>query len=594
MEFDFAALLHQGLTHHAAGRLAEAEGCYKTVLARINGQPDALHLLGVLRHQQGQADAAITLIRRAIAANPAAANYHANLATVLATLGVVSEAEEAARAALALDPNTLQARNDLADLAARSGRLAESIAHYSTSLATLPDQPEAAARLLLVAAGACDWDAADAAGAHLRHLVASGRPVQPFAFLLPDTSSAEQQAASRLVSTAIATAMAPLRQTLAFECPPCDQRLVIGYLSNDFRAHATLWLMAELFELHDKDRFRVVALSYSGPDDGVERRRVMAACDEFIDLTALSPAEAARRIHAAGIHVLVDLKGHVPGGRPEILALRPAPIQVAWLGYPGTMGAELVDYAVVDGIVVPADRQPSYDECLVTLPQCYQINDRHRPHPPRPERAALGLPDQAFVFCCFNHTYKITRPIFSLWMRLLAAVPHAVLWLPETSGEATATLRREAASRAIAPDRLIFAPYARHADHLARLAAADLFLDTLPYNAHTTASDALWMGLPVVTCTGEPFCARVATSLLHATGLGELATASLAEYEALALALARDPQRLVALRRQLDASRATARLFDSPATTRALETAFTQMWRRYCEGKRPLPFSVGF
>ncbi len=323
------------------------------------------------------------------------------------------------------------------------------------------------------------------------------------------------------------------------------------------------------------------------------RRRLIEGLDQFADLRNVSDAEAARRIAADGVDILVDLKGHTREARTQIFAYRPAPIQVNYLGYPGTMGAPFIDYILVDDFVVPADQQPFFTEKLVHLPGCYQVNDNQREISAHtPSHAECGLPDQGFVFCCFNNGYKITPAIFDAWMNLLKAVPGSVIWLLEINRLAPANLRREAEARGVAAQRLVFAPRQPLAEHLARHRAADLFLDCFPVNAHTTASDALWAGLPVLTIAGETFVSRVAGSLLRTIGLPELIMTSLEDYAAMALRLARDPALLGDLRARLAASRKTSPLFDGGRFARNLEQAYVSMWETHAAGEQPLAFAV--
>jgi len=371
-------------------------------------------------------------------------------------------------------------------------------------------------------------------------------------------------------------------------------RITLGYLSADFQEHATAHLVAELFQLHDRKRFRVIGYSYGRDDGSAARRELRESFDDFVDLLDCSHAESAARIRADAVDILVDLKGYTTDARPEILLMRPAPVQVSYLGYPGTMGSDVIDYVLVDRLVAPADEQPYFTERLVQLPDCYQVNDRRRPIAPRtPTREECGLPENGIVFCCFNSAYKITPPIFNIWMRLLAGVPGSVLWLLETNATAVGNLRREAEARLEgAAARLVFAPSLANREHLARLGVADLFLDTLPYNAHTLSSDALWAGCPVITCTGHAFPGRVAASLLLAIELPELVTDSLAGYEALALELARQPDRLRSVREKLRANRLTTALFDSRRFTRHIESAFETMWRAHVAGELPRVFAV--
>jgi protein O-GlcNAc transferase len=351
-------------------------------------------------------------------------------------------------------------------------------------------------------------------------------------------------------------------------------------------------LAAALFEAHDRTRFEVIAFSCGPHDRSAMRRRLDAAFDRFFDVRGESDEAIAARIRDTGIDILVDLKGHTEQGRLEVLARRPAPVQVHYLGYPGTLGGEAVDYFIADRVVVPAGADQFFTEKLVFLDGCYQVNDRRRAIAAEtPSRLQCGLPERGFVFCCFNNNYKITPDMFAAWMRLLNAVEGSVLWLLADRGSED-NLRREAASRGIDPRRLVLASRLPLDAHLARHRVADLFLDTAPVNAHTTASDALWAGLPLITCAGRSFVSRVAASLLSAVGLPELVTTDLREYEELALALARTPERLAELRGKLEAGRATASLFDTARTCRQLEAAYLRMAEICRRGEPPRSFAV--
>jgi predicted O-linked N-acetylglucosamine transferase (SPINDLY family) len=351
--------------------------------------------------------------------------------------------------------------------------------------------------------------------------------------------------------------------------------------------------MAELFERHDRSRFELTAVSF-GPDDGSEMRsRLVAAFDRFTDVRTNSDEEVAQRLHGLRIDIAVDLKGYTKDARPGILAFRPAPIQASYLGFPGTMGTDFIDYIIADAIVLPFADQPCFSEKIVHLPGCYQVNDRKRRiAAATPTRAELGLPATGLVFCGFHNSWKITPPLFDIWMRLIGAVDGSVLWLLRDNGRAAENLCRQAAARNVDPARLVFADRMGIGEHLARHRAADLFLDTLPVNAHTTASDALWAGLPVLTCRGTCFAGRVAASLLHAAGLPELVTGSLEEYEALAVDLATDPARLAAMRAQLERNRSACPLFDADRSRRHIEAAYTTMWETWQRGDSPRSFAV--
>ncbi|WP_088284528.1 UDP-N-acetylglucosamine-peptide N-acetylglucosaminyltransferase [Ideonella sp. A 288] len=364
------------------------------------------------------------------------------------------------------------------------------------------------------------------------------------------------------------------------------RRLRLGYLSGDLQQHATAWLMVEMLEAHDHARFELHAYSHGADVGGGMRQRLAAAFDGFHDIAALDDTAAARAIHADGIDILVDLKGYTAGSRTSLLTYRPAPVQVGFLGYPGTLGGDFCDYLVSDRFVTPAAAAADYSEALACLPHSYQPHGRPATVAATSTRAAAGLPDDGLVLCCFNQAFKFTPEVFGLWCTVLDQAPGSVLWLLGSEA-AEGNLRREAMARGVAPHRLVFAPHLPQDEHLARLPLADLVLDTLPCNAHTTASDALWAGVPMLTCAGDTFASRVAGSLLHAVGLPELVTHSLDDYAALAVALATDAPRLAALRARLEVLRRDAPLFDVPAYTTDLESLYDAMWRRHCSGLPP-------
>jgi predicted O-linked N-acetylglucosamine transferase (SPINDLY family) len=369
-------------------------------------------------------------------------------------------------------------------------------------------------------------------------------------------------------------------------------RIRIAYLSADFHTHATASLIAGLFEHHDRSRFEVSAISF-GPDDrSAMRARLQAGFEHFHDVRGLGDRDVARLLADKAIDIAIDLKGHTQGARQGILAFRAAPVQVSYLGFPGTSGADFMDYLIADAVVLPPAQQGYFTEKIAYLPHSYQANDFARKIAATPGRQATGLPDASFVFCSFNNSWKITAAIFAIWMRLLAAVPGSLLWLIADNDGACANLRRAAAEQGVDPHRLVFAPRLPEPEHLARQRLADLFLDTLPYNAHTTASDALWVGLPVLTCRSASFPGRVGTSLLQAIGLPELVTESLAEYEAAALRLATDPALLQALREKLSRNRLSFPLFDTDRFRRDIEAAYTRMWEIAKRGEPPRAFAV--
>ena len=374
---------------------------------------------------------------------------------------------------------------------------------------------------------------------------------------------------------------------------PHPGKIKLAYLSADFRQHPVSMLTAQLFELHDRERFEVFGVSLGANDRSDIRTRVVRAFDQFHDVAAKGDHEVAKLLHDLDVDIVVDLGGYTDNTRPGILARRPAAIQVSYIGFLGTMGADFIDYLLADEVVVPPGQRAFYSEHIVRLPECFQVNDSKRVIGTRvPSRSEAGLPEGAFVFCCFNGNYKITAPTFDAWMRLLRGVDRSVLWLFRSNDEAFANLRGAAAARGIDPARLIFAAKANSEDHLARHRLADLFLDTLPINAGATASDALWAGLPIVTLAGSTFLGRVSASLLRAVGLPELVTQSSADYEALALRLAVDPPQLKAVRQKLQVNRLTYPLFNTERFRRHIEAAYTMMWEIWQRGENPRSFTV--
>jgi predicted O-linked N-acetylglucosamine transferase (SPINDLY family) len=374
--------------------------------------------------------------------------------------------------------------------------------------------------------------------------------------------------------------------------PSRGGRLRVGYVSCDFHHHATSLLMIQLIERHDRANFEITLYSHGRRDDSPVHARLVAASDHFVDIDALSDRDAAQRIRRDGIDILVDLKGYTRGGRPGLFAWRPAAVQVAYLGFPGTTGASCIDYIVGDTWVTPLANAADFSEQIAQLPGAYQCNDGTRPLPQRSLRSAHGLPESAVVLCGFTQPYKISPEVFEVWCRLIAALPDAVLWLLDDNATATISLRREAQAGGIDARRLVFAPKMAHDAHLDRLGCADLFLDTWPCNGHTTVSDALWAGLPVVTWSGRTFASRVAGSLLRTLGFPELVCAGVADYEAMALDLGQDAQRRSLLRHEIEASRLTTPLFDGALKARQLESLYRRMWDRARLGQAPAHLPV--
>ena len=575
----------------ALDRHEEALALYRQAIAVRPSYAEAHFNLGSALTALNRHDEAIASVRQALAINPDMAVAYTNLGGVLFKLGRYDEAVAQCRTAVEVDLKSAGAYNNLGNALAKLRRLDEALRCYRRAIELDPTLVNARGMTFELSRLMANWSESEADRQALVNGVATGRSATtPFGIVTSvDDPDLQLRAARGFVD---AERLAD-RKALAAGRRYRHDRVRLAYLSADFREHATAFLTAELFERHDRQRFDLFAISWGADDGSRLRRRLERSFDRFIDVRTSSDSDVAREMRDLEIDIAVDLNGFVEGFRPDILARRPAPIQVNYLGYPGTMGADYIDYILADPFIVAADQQAFFAEKLVFLPECYQPNDRLRPIAERtPSRGEYGLPDGAFVFACLNSPYKITPDVFDIWMRLLRSVPGAVLWLLSDNAWQESNLRREAQARQVSPDRLVFAPRVYLPDHLARHRLADLFLDTFPCNAHTTASDALWAGLPVLTRAGRSFAARVAGSLLHAVGLPELVTTSFEDYEALALALARSPERLAALRARLRANRATAPLFDAGRLARHLEAAYLEMWRLNQAGAAPRSFAV--
>jgi predicted O-linked N-acetylglucosamine transferase (SPINDLY family) len=496
------------------------------------------------------------------------------------------------RAAAALNPDNIAVQNHLGACHQKMGYLGDAISAYRISLNLQAEGNPAALGLFAAKQMACDWDDfalwRERADALTQNAIAADRAgaEDPFSHVTRCDDEAKNYAMAQQWSAALSARVAGWNITLDPSVRRDNGPIRIGYLSSDFHDHATAHLMAGLFAAHD--RGRVVVHAYScGPDDGsAYRRAIQDGCDSFIDIAALDAADGARRIRADKIDILIDLKGHTRHNRLEIAALRPAPLQVAWLGFPGTSGADFFDYIIADDIVTPTQSARFYSESLAVMPHCYQVNNNAQEIDTKPlSRIKLGLPENAVVLASFNNTYKYEPVMFAAWMDILDAVPDAVLWLQANNDLAMTNLRAAVAAADIDPARLIFAGFLPKAAHLQRLALADLALDTRIYNGHTTTSDALWAGLPVITLRGAHFASRVSASLLTAFGLPALIAETMDGYREVVISLARDPSRLAALRGDIKNRRATAPLFDTARFARDLERAYGEMCRRHHAGE---------
>ncbi len=606
------------------GNLKEAMACYQKALAINPDFVEAYFDLGNIFKVQGNTDKAMASYQKSLSLRPDYTDAHVNMGNLLKEQGSLKDAMTCFQKALAIKPYLVEALFNLGSVLLEQGKLDESLACYQKTLKLKPDfidvhyslgvlfaeqgkrdeaissfrqvlehEPEhntARAKMLHQLQQICEWKDLESHIQTLRRAVfgtsvtAKSR-ISPFLFLaMPGTTAEEQKRCAEKWVQSEYRHLDFLRKKLGFEFGRIpNKKITIGYLSADFHNHATARLMAEVFELHDRTRFQITAYSY-GPDDGSKmRKRLEDTFDQFVDISDDTHENSARRIYGDNIDILVDIKGYTQNTRSGILALRPAPIQVNYLGYPGTMGADFVDYMIADRFIIPPEQREHYTENIVWLPDCYQPNDRTRSRMSSPTRGECGLPEEGIVFCCFNQTYKITQEVFDTWCRLLKAAPDSILWLLANNPHAEGNLKRESANRGVDPKRLVMAPILESEKHLARLQCADLFLDTVPVNAHTTCSDALWMGLPVITCVGNTFPARVAGSLLSAMGVPELITYNLDDYYSLAIDLATDKKKRKNIRNKIVANRDTAPLFDSKRFTRNLEAVYTNMMAGYAE-----------
>jgi len=529
---------------------------------------------------------ALESCEKAIRLNPELAEAYNNRGNTLHYLQQYQAALESYDKAIQLNPEFVDAYSNRANTLQILEQYQAALDSYDKVLQLKPGYAYAYGLRLYMRRFLCNWVATDIDTDSECQLLEAAidrgeRAAIPFT-VLAVSGSLELQ---RKIAEIFVRDKVPSRSTAAIPRRATRDKIRIGYFSADFYNHATSYLMAELFERHDRNKFEVMGFSF-GPDTVDEMStRVSSAMDRFLDIRSMPDREVAELCRKLELDIAVDLKGFTRDGRTGIFAERAAPIQVSYLGYPGTMGTDYIDYLIADPTLIPEASQRYYSEKIVYLPDSYQVNDSQRPISAKPcTRADEGLPDTAFVFCCFNLSYKITPPVFSSWMRILGQVEGSVLWFLENGPVTASNLRKEAARRGISPDRLIFAKRLPLAEHLARQKLADLFLDTSPYNAHTTASDALWGGLPVLTCMGDTFASRVAASLLRAVDLPELVAESQAEFEKLAVELAHDTQRLQALRQRLQQNRLTAPLFDTHLFTRHLEAAYSAMVERYQAG----------
>jgi len=586
------ALNNRGAVLSALRRFDEARACYDKALAMRPNSASVLVNRGSTLLALKQPQEALANLEKALSIEPNDPEALSNRGIALSQLRRFDEALASYAKSLAIDPGLVEALSNRGHTLRDMHRPYEALASYEEVLAIDPNYGKALATLSDAANAAlnlCDWPRAEKFGKEIKLRVAKyGLIVAPLVTLFYDWDPKSQAKCAEAYIREMVAAPQPIWNGTIRR----HGKIRIAYMSSDFRPHPITSVVAELFELHDRSRFEILGISL-GEEDGSEMKaRIAQSVDRFVDVHSLSDRSAAELLHKLEVDILVDLNGHTRGARPEILSHRAVPVQVNYMGYPGTLGADFIDYIIADGTVLPLDLQPFYREKIVHLPDTFWVCDTKRTIGKVPSRVEARLPARGFVFCCFNNNRKITREMFDVWMQLLVAVPDSVLWLKKSSDAAVANLQREAEARQVSASRLVFAEDVPTDVHLARHGLADLFLDTLPYNAHATACDALWAGLPVITSLGQSFPGRVAASQLRAAGLPELVTRNLEEYEALALRLAQDPPLLASYKARLSRRPLTAALFDSDLFRQNIEAAYLQMWAIAQRGEAARGFTV--
>ena len=574
------AFYQRGNTLMRLGRPAAALASYDCALRFRRDYANAFYNRGLALQRLQRQDEAIASFDRALEIRPDDAESYNNRGIALGELKQHAAAVLSFDRAVALKPDYADAYYNRGTALTHLKKYADAARSFARLVTVSPDYGFAKGYLLHTKMCCCDWAGLSVLYESVKQDISAGRKsAEPFGFQAISDSTHDLHACAKLYA---AEKFPRQHIQLCNLKAHRKSKIRIGYLSGEFRRQATAILMTELFELHDKSRFEIFAFD-NGWDDGRElRKRINLAFDESIDIARLGDLDAATAIRAREIDILVNLNGYFGYGRQAVFSYKPSPIQVNYLGFPGTTGAEYIDYLIADRTLIPEQSEPHYSEKIAYLPDSYQVNDRKRCIADRVfTKEELGLPIRGFVFCCFNINYKITPAIYDVWMRILKRVECSVLWLYEENPGVAGNLRKAAAERGVDAGRLVFAQHMPLPEHLSRHRLADLFLDTLPCNAHTTASDALWAGLPLLTCVGATFPGRVAASLLGAIDLPELITSTLAEYEAVAVELATNPPRLAEIRHKLQNNRLTRPLFDTPRFTQHIEAAYIAMYERY-------------
>jgi len=595
------AYINMGNELHSQGNLSEAISCYEKALELKPDYAEVYNNMGTVFHDQGNLSEAISCYEKALELKPDYAEVYNNMGIVFKDQDRSSEAISYYEKALELNPDLAEAYSNMgAAFKEAQGSLSEVISCYEKALEIKPDCADAYSELFQQLQRTCSWQELERMEGKLDAVTTKAlddgtkTAETPFISLARHAGLSRHFAIAKSWSCDVNRRMSNLKMPFSFDGRRLSKRkVIVGYLSNNFCNHTVAYLMLSLFGLHNRDEFGVFCYSYGGDDGSYNRARIQRDCDKFIDISSLNHDDAAKRIYEDQVDILVDLKGYTAGGKMEICALRPAPVQVRYLGLAGTTGADFFDYIITDRIVMPEDHAQYYSENFAYMPHSYQINDHNQPISNKDwKRADFGLPEDSFVFCSFNQAYKIDPVMFDSWMKILRQVPEGVLWLQWERETAERNLCQEAEARSVEPERLIFSEKISKAKHLARLKLADMALDTRIVNGAATTSDALWAGVPVITLQGGHFASRMSSSILTAIGLPELVTHNSEEYEALAVRLAKNRGELQTIRDSLAKNRLTEPLFDTPRFTRNLEKAYKEMWEIFLAGERPRQVEV--
>ncbi len=581
------AAFHNGLGKvlSEASRQDEAIASFGRALTISPRFTDAYYSLGIALRAVGRHDEAVASVARAVQLEPNSAEIIHHHGAALCDAGRYQEALAPLRRALQIAPGVIGTHIYLSIALNKLGRYSEDLVCLNEILKIDPTVADVRGQKLFLQAMMCDWASRDEDAEMFPTLGIEGAALRPFVMLSLEDNPARHK--SRSENFARQRYNQPELPPIAIPAAR-PERLRIGYFSADFNDHPTMYLLVRLLELHDRAQFQVYAYSYGPPVQDAMRVRAEAAVDVYRDVHHLGAAEIAKLAREDGIDIAVDLMGYTKNARTEIFARQAAAVQINYLGYPGTMGAPFIDYIIADKTLIPPEQRMHFCEKIIDMPNSYQATDNTREISARAvTRSEMGLPENGFVFCCFNNSFKISPAEFDVWMRLLEKVEGSVLWLLNSNPWVEPNLRREAQKRNIDPERLVFAQRVPISDHLARHRLADLFLDTFNYNAHSTASDALWSGLPVVTKFGQGFASRVGAGLLNAIDLAELITKSEEEYERLALELALNPAKLGELKEKLSEHRLKKPLFDSEKFARHIEQAYRRIYGRYIDAKAP-------